>query len=278
MSHTIADSYLYLNSQSLAVLAMLAQREPDFAEYDKENREYLYEATTAAWYNGRERGFSLVVRRQMTDRACTVITVAEHRSSDQIVIMSWDYEDKYFLNPPMVDDAPESAWAGSQHVDYGRIDLAVALIEKIVSRFLVSRAEVMGKPKAQPAAQPEVPQTWLDTVLSGDIYRSDYAGGWLAAFAHRDGWLAYESEELNLSEVDIAQAFVAWDSGAPLPEHWHRVDRAVAVKAYLIGVRIWGEGWYSGTTAYGKCITPHQNGGGAQYLLQLALFGEEKYS
>ena len=96
----------------------------------------------------------VVVRRRMEDRACIVVTVAEHRSSDQIVIMSWEYEDKYFLNPPTVDDVPGHAWAGMQLVNYGRVDLAVALIEKIVGRFLKSRAEVMkGKPEAQPAVQ-----------------------------------------------------------------------------------------------------------------------------
>jgi hypothetical protein len=137
MGQTIADSTLNLSGQALAVLAMLSQREPDFATYDKQYQHYNYEATTSAWYNGRERGVSLVVRRSIVDKKCIVLTFGEVRNSDSIFIDSWEH-DGVFMNPPTIDDFPDKAYAERQYVDYGRVDLAVDLILHKIAAFFES--------------------------------------------------------------------------------------------------------------------------------------------
>jgi hypothetical protein len=136
MCQTIADTHLNLNNQALAVLAVLGQSEPDFADWDAGAHEYVIETTTAAWYNGRERGFSLVVRRTIESPVTLVIIVAQHRNSGDIIVWSWRTK-KRFLNPPTVGNLPKN------HVDkdfpYGRIDKAVDYIRKLMADFLAAQ-------------------------------------------------------------------------------------------------------------------------------------------
>jgi len=155
MNQTIADQHLGLRDQALAVLAMLAQREPDFAEWDDEHHEYVYEARTSAWYDCRESGVCLVVHRTLDDRTCLVITFGEHRVADSIFVDHWECQNR-FVNPPTVDDKPKAAYnengredVGCKMVDYGRVDLAVQHIHEVIGRFLKARklAADVKKPK-----------------------------------------------------------------------------------------------------------------------------------
>ena len=119
---TIASTTLGLKSQALAVLAMLAQQEPDFAPYDEKQHEYDYDCTTSAWYNGRENGISLVVRPRFRKvEKSLVITFSEVRNSDDIFINSWEDSSVYFLNPPTISDWPETAYKSRKTVRYGRV-------------------------------------------------------------------------------------------------------------------------------------------------------------
>ena len=124
---TLVESHLGLSEQALAVLAVLARREPDFAPYDKEFHDYEYEVATAAWYNGRERGVSLVISKGITKAPPLVITFGEHRNSDNIFIDSWVGKQR-FLNPPTIADFPDAAYEARTLVEYGRVDRAVEVI------------------------------------------------------------------------------------------------------------------------------------------------------
>lgn len=136
----VTDDSLGMSDQARAVLALLSGREPDFAEYDKAEGHYLYESSTAAWYNGRERGFSLVVHRTLSDRTALVLTVTEHRVSDEITINHWVVDEARFVNPPTVADFPAEELIHQHRVPYGRVDKAVAFICERVGSFLTSRA------------------------------------------------------------------------------------------------------------------------------------------
>lgn len=139
--NTIADTTLNIQAQAYAVLAMLARQEPAFAPYDKERGEYEYEVTTSAWYNGRERGICLVVRRDIIDKKCLIVTFGECRNSDQIFIDSWEHWGG-FLNPPTVADFNDEGYKARTYVPYGRVDRAVeVIVEKLTAYFASLPAE-----------------------------------------------------------------------------------------------------------------------------------------
>jgi hypothetical protein len=137
--HTIAETNLGISGQALAVLAVLAQREPDFAPYDEKFHDYEYEVTTSAWYNGRERGISLVISKGISRIPPLVITFGECRSSDDIFIDSWVGK-RRFLNPPTVVDFPESAYETRTLVEYGRVDRTVSVIVGKIRDYFTSMA------------------------------------------------------------------------------------------------------------------------------------------
>jgi hypothetical protein len=125
--NTIGDPTFNLNPQALAVLAMLSRREPAFAEYDKDLGTYKIEIETSPWYNGRERGVCLNVRRSFSDKTCLLITFGEHRNTDGIFIDCWVHKG-HFMNPPTLKDYNDKAYKGRHTVNYGRVDLAVEYI------------------------------------------------------------------------------------------------------------------------------------------------------
>jgi hypothetical protein len=55
---------------------------------------------TYPWYNGRERGFMLFLRRTPVDLKGLYIVFAEARNSDQIFVEDWEGE--VDINPPVV--------------------------------------------------------------------------------------------------------------------------------------------------------------------------------
>lgn len=120
----IADASMELSPQAIAVLAVLSKMEPDFAEYCSVRGEYKYHSITKAWYNGRERGFKLTVSDDIISDRYLHICVAEHRSSDNIVIYSavTDGSDAYStIDIPSVFKTPKT-------IPWLRIDLAVNYI------------------------------------------------------------------------------------------------------------------------------------------------------
>lgn len=108
MSHI--DMTFRLNAQAWATLHLLNALELDDGLWDEEAECHHAEIRTAPWFNGRERGFSLVVT---TDRFSVVpaltICFAECRNSDEIVVFHW-VSPISSINPPTANDLSESAW------------------------------------------------------------------------------------------------------------------------------------------------------------------------
>jgi hypothetical protein len=136
MPHYIADHDLGLSDQALAVLAVLSRDECDgLAAYDQESKRWKVEITTSAWYNGRERGICLQVRPSLTSKRALLVTFGECRNSDSIFIDAWVVE-RYFLNPPTLEDFTDDAYAARQYVPYGQVGAARALIRDKIKLFI----------------------------------------------------------------------------------------------------------------------------------------------
>lgn len=139
---TFADSGLNLNAQALAVLAILANLEPGFDGED-------YDSTSSAWYNGRERGVCLVIRRWGAEK-CLCIVFGECRSSDSLFIETWTHKG-HFMNPPRIEDRPEKAYQSRETVAFGRIDLVVSKIVNMVEKFVDAEDKRAAKAERKPA-------------------------------------------------------------------------------------------------------------------------------
>ena len=112
----IGDRMLGLNAQARAVLEYLSAREPDFAEY--KDGYYGFGAETHAWYNGRERGFSLTVSPPGCNRPVRIFVVVEGRNHDGIVVYEW--EQKGFpYNGPSLEDFSDEAFHAGKVFPYG---------------------------------------------------------------------------------------------------------------------------------------------------------------
>lgn len=91
-----------ISSQARAILQILADSEPVFAEFDERSRSYKITIKTFAWYNGNERGVALTVQRDPNGR-CLVITFGETSNSDRVFVEHWLMEDAP-INGPRVED------------------------------------------------------------------------------------------------------------------------------------------------------------------------------
>lgn len=100
MRTEIVDLTFGINDQARAVLHMLSDRSPDFAEY--ENGFYKVWTQTRPWYNGREKGF-VVSMQNMSKNSCSKainIAVFEYRSADNLCVLSWTDQ---FMYSPEID-------------------------------------------------------------------------------------------------------------------------------------------------------------------------------
>lgn len=88
------------------------------------------------------------MRRSIVDKKCLVLTFGEVRNSDHIFVDSWEHIGG-FMNPPTVEDFPDTAYAARQYIDYGRIDLAVNMIIAKITEFFASLPAI-------PAPEPKV--------------------------------------------------------------------------------------------------------------------------
>jgi len=137
----LVDTNLSLNPSANAVLHMLAT-DPQFCEnddllWDGSKERYCFESTTYAFYNGRERGFSLLVRHRDDPLGrAFALSVAEYRSSDQIVIYRNTRSERGLYDPVSVD---EIDWDSRRFCE--SVEEAVALISSFVERYLVERTE-----------------------------------------------------------------------------------------------------------------------------------------
>lgn len=129
------------------------------------------------------------------------------------------------------------------------------------------------KPDEQLAAEAEefYRNYFLDQ--SSPIFQRPHcAGYWLygVEFSPNVGWLGYEFDESTFDNRDDEQhavAIAAWKQARELPEHYFRLDFECAKKAFNIGVRKWGQGWYEDMDLPRLDI-----------VLQYTLFWEERYA
>src|SRR5574343_346419 len=87
------DPHLNVKAQARAVLAILSERDPDFAVF--KDGQYHVEFTTWAWYNGRERGICISMQKDICAPAIHMV-FGECRSSDDIFVSWWATKRRYF--------------------------------------------------------------------------------------------------------------------------------------------------------------------------------------
>ncbi len=113
----------------------------------------------------------------------------------------------------------------------------------------------------------EVPEDWIEFLVRySDLFGSNYCGYWLRGIEHdSDGWIAWEHNDQSLSMSAETEMLAAWRAGCLMPGFF-RIDRAMAIKAYIEGVKRWGVDWY-------------KDGDGPRYdvVVQMALLGEVRY-
>lgn len=111
---------------------------------------------------------------------------------------------------------------------------------------------------------------WIEYLTKyPDIFDSNRAGYWLRGVEHNiTGWLVWEDDEKCKpgDEPNRAEALREWMLGNPLPEHWYRLDRAAAIRAWEEGVKRWGVDWYEEADSTREDV-----------VVQLALLGEVRY-
>ena len=118
------DPTLSLNTQAWAVLHA-------FSYYDLPKCCFT---STAAWYNGRERGFSLAIRGANPAAGVLYIVVAEARSSDGIIVESWTGDS--LTNPPTINDRPEYAYDGRRTFQWLDMQSVCQWLESLIETYL----------------------------------------------------------------------------------------------------------------------------------------------
>ena len=113
MTNQIVDFTFGIRNQAMAVLHML-DRAPDFAEY--KNGFYDVMIQTKPWYNGREGGAVISMRRPF-DSKCIHISFFEHRNSDNICALKWVTGSFYFNHPLEDKNIFEVAYGGGSKYD-----------------------------------------------------------------------------------------------------------------------------------------------------------------
>ena len=117
MQQRCADPTFGLNGQALAVLQLLAYRDPEFAIYDDDLKRYRFEVKTFPWYNGRERGICLQLHSDFDggpsrpQRKCLLLAVAEDSITNRVFIEVWEQGEQPF-NCPTVETRTEALEKG----------------------------------------------------------------------------------------------------------------------------------------------------------------------
>lgn len=125
----------------------------------------------------------------------------------------------------------------------------------------------------------DIPDTWFEFVGSSDLFFHSYCGYWMhgCAFDPALGWLACEIGDRGLpSDEDEAAAHAMWQKSETgmgpideLPDGWIRIDREVARRAYVEGVKQYGLGWYD---------APRTDANTYDRLIQMVVFGKQRYA
>lgn len=102
---------------------------------------------------------------------------------------------------------------------------------------------------------------------ASDVFGYNYIGYWAQGFPVAPGvFVVWESDEGPAHAADVMIARDKAERNQPLSGRWHRLDRAVAGRAYDLACARWGVGWYGEADAHHYDVA-----------LQLALLGEVTY-
>ena len=115
----------------------------------------------------------------------------------------------------------------------------------------------------------DVAPHWIGYLtLSRSVFGYNYIGYWACGIVQDDelGWLIYEDDSGVPRSSNSTAVEALWRAGEPLPERWHRLDRAAALRAWEEGCKQWGIHWYERTDATKEDV-----------VVQLALLGEVRY-
>ncbi len=126
----LIDLTLGLKPQSTALLHALAVITEGCEPFD--NAACCFE--TAAHYNGRERGYSLSIRRSCVDMIGLVIVFGECRASDQLFVEH--AERRLDINPPEHGGLSEISYQRRKEFGYGQFDKAARYIARLAARYV----------------------------------------------------------------------------------------------------------------------------------------------
>lgn len=131
----IADPTFGLNSQALAILALLAQTAPTDVAYDKKTKLFAVFIQTFPFYNGRERGVCLAVQRGAGGGGETMLLAfAEHRNTDGIILQKQMIAHSV-MNMPTIDDFSEDSYRARESFDWGACGRVVNVILGHIAEF-----------------------------------------------------------------------------------------------------------------------------------------------
>jgi len=126
---------LSIKNQAYAVLAMLESYESEFSELEGLRMD------TFAWYNGRERGISIVASFSVFEPGLAIV-FGEHRMSDAIFVDFYETKHGSTMDPPShEDDGYEGAYEKRKCFDFGRADMAAAFIQGVIVKWAKDRPE-----------------------------------------------------------------------------------------------------------------------------------------
>ena len=116
-NHKIGDHTFGVNEQALAILALLEQTTPNFAEYI--DKEYQISFNTYPWYNGRERGIVISMQPDQIGEVNKTLHIAffECRNSDSIHCLRWETS-YFYLNSPTFENARDKAFPDKSSSPY----------------------------------------------------------------------------------------------------------------------------------------------------------------
>jgi hypothetical protein len=128
----------------------------------------------------------------------------------------------------------------------------------------VARGAVVSGVEAVVTFKVTIPESWYDKEWLG----SHGAYAWLSLVEIGERWDLVREDTTGLPGPDSVadEAYAAYNAAMPLPAGWFYFGRAALTRAYLAGVRRWGEDFYKTADASKRDI-----------CLQLALLGEVRY-
>ena len=119
-----------IDRQAVAVLAYLE------GSWWIEGQETTFRVSTAAWYNGREDGYSLTVHNYGHDNL--IVTFGECRNSDAIFVDHWLQGPS--INPPTVKDFSDEAYSQRHYFNYGQAMSVAEYIRSLIEKYIKDNA------------------------------------------------------------------------------------------------------------------------------------------